>query len=330
MKTLIAILWGLTAMANPYLSRIVTVGDLDSLDMTRVVGRAYNLEWLRANYVANGGFETGDFTAWTAEGTTSVSAAAAHSGSYGAVFAASNDTPIITSGYIALPDQRWWERMWCSYWHRATSPLAVDYEPEIEYYDASLTAIGTQALPSDSTETSWAQKGAQLQMPDGAVYARIRVTYPPSGSGDLHLDDVMLVQYCPFLLYSSAAGPTWADWSVLTPGARETYTFPESAPRRLLRGRTVGTGTYRSDLGRIYSQRRYAALDVLSLTFGGLTRCHLDQLYRFAAKVDGRPCYYTDETGVETEGYMTRLTSRVQGKTGEYWTATFDFEERAD
>ncbi|MFJ7911702.1 putative Ig domain-containing protein [Kitasatospora sp. NPDC096204] len=112
------------------------------------------------NPVTNGGLESGSLTGWTAAGTTSATAAAAHSGSYGAMVGSTSPTgdSSIAQTFTAPTGSST-----LSFWYSNTCNDTVTYDWATATLKDNTTGTTTTVLAKTCTTTgSWTNKTASV------------------------------------------------------------------------------------------------------------------------------------------------------------------------
>lgn len=110
---------------------------------------------------ANGGFESGDFTSWTATGAhEAVITGAAHSGTYGAILG--NTTPTNGDSTISQTFTAASTAMQVSFWYKMTCPDTITYDWATATLTDNTAGGTTTILPKICTTNSWTQVASPL------------------------------------------------------------------------------------------------------------------------------------------------------------------------
>jgi pseudomonalisin len=161
--------------------------------------------------ITNGGFETGDFTAWTTSGTASVTTGAAHSGSYGAILGSTSPTngdssavqtfTVPASGTSTL-----------SFWYKNTCPDTVTYDwATATVKDNATSSTSTVLAKTCTTSGSWTQVSFDLSASAGHSVTLTLTSHDDNYSGDAtytYYDDAVVTNNAPTPDFSISASPT--------------------------------------------------------------------------------------------------------------------------
>jgi hypothetical protein len=190
--------------------------------------------------ILNGGFETGDFTHWTIDGSNPmpfVTNTLSHTGTYSAVAGGANGgNPICGSGSEPTGDSSFYQQFTVpvgggtlSFWHQDCTTDSITFDWQDAYItDSSGTILQTIFHVCDSTG---AFLNTQVDMtPYAGQTVRIKFLVHQDGFGDLtamYVDDVALYEPCGTPSPTPTATATLTPTPTLTP--RPTPT-PRSQP----------------------------------------------------------------------------------------------------
>lgn len=250
----------------------------------------YILEWLRRNYVLNGGFEqwaSTDPDNWENYGMVK-STSEHHAGANSAK--ASGEMSYCMSGFIPVDPLKTYRV--CGYF-KSTSPTTLAYDVALEFYNSSQVQIQPISLQLSTVTSDWTAKSriyTPSSFPAGTAYVRL---YVYCQADDVFADDISFTVYNPGQL------ETYADFTTLKQDSEETFTFPGyPLVGSVFDGEDDPSQDIESISGHLrIEQDRYPRRE-MNIKLRLTTKESLKQLRRFHAKTRGLTFTYVDHEGV--------------------------------
>jgi len=169
------------------------------------VGALMSVTAATTNLIANGDFESGNYTGWTKNGMTpTVSADAAHSGDYGVHLYGTNAWASFNQ-YITLEPSTTYH---ISFWYKSGTDATISTGFEVKtkndsgsYSDkTTFLTTGGQSLSASKSTTTWTQVQSVFTTKDSGDMSHLFTFYRGNGTSDaanpasVYLDDIVLTK----------------------------------------------------------------------------------------------------------------------------------------
>lgn len=155
----------------------IEVGDGTILYEGELTKRLIGVYCPTGEYVTNGGFETGDFTGWTNNGTAI--SGVSHSGSYSAVFSVGDS--ISQTLITPIPS----ECASVTLWIKVLGCFYVTMKLTLTYTDSTTTII-EDGVPT----TDWSQSDFSSYLENGKILSAIKIECTAISSATPYIDDI--------------------------------------------------------------------------------------------------------------------------------------------